>query len=107
MDKRVCLICDKNVTEDERHFLLKCKTLKKIRKKYLLRLQLTDPVDDDDTDSEDESEDEEEVEEEKESEEIVTRRLYDMFHVQNLNILAEMIEEMQEERMKLMTVTLK
>ena len=104
-DKRICLICDKNITEDECHFLLKCRTLKKIRNKYLPRLQLRDPVEI----SEEEmlEEEEENEEEEEEDEEIVTRRLHDMFNVANLKILAEMIEEMQEERMKLMTITLK
>ena len=102
IDKRVCLICDKNVTEDERHFLLKCKTLETIRNKYLPKLQLTDPFN-----AEDETEKEEEDEEENEEarEEVVTRRLHDMFNACNLKTTALMIEELQDERMKLMTQT--
>ena len=115
MDKRVCLICDKNTTEDEKHFLVRCRTLEKVRKKYRPRLQLSDPVDvnsdpEEEEDEEEEEENDEENEEEKEkeeSEEVVTRRMYEMFHVCNLKVTAEMIEEMQEERLKLMTHTLK
>ncbi len=112
-DKRVCLICDNNVSEDERHFLLKCRTLKATQNKYLPRLQLADPVEvatDDELENEEEREEEDEEEEEeyeKESEEVVTRTLHEMFNVCNLKITAMMIEDMQEERMKLMTQTLK
>ena len=32
---RFCELCNKNVIEDERHFIFKCKKLKKTRKSYL------------------------------------------------------------------------
>ena len=32
---RFCELCDKQVIKDERHFIFKCKALKKVRKSYL------------------------------------------------------------------------
>ncbi len=32
---RFCELCNKNVIEDERHFIFKCRKLKKVRKLYL------------------------------------------------------------------------
>ncbi len=105
-EKRVCLVCDKNVTEDERHFLTKCTILKPIRNKYLPRLKLKGMILDDKVTIDEETKEEEEQEEE-DSEEEIERRMPDLFKVENLKVLAEMIEELQEERLKHLTQILK
>ena len=41
-DKRVCLVCNKNKTENEEHFLTKCKGLPTVRKKHMSRFSQKD-----------------------------------------------------------------
>ena len=76
-DKRVCLLCTKNVTETEEHFLTVCPGLGTIRKKYMPKFNHLNKYG--------------------------KCKFEDMFQVDNLKVLACMIEEMQEERLKKIT----
>ena len=76
-EERVCLMCTKNVTEDEEHFLTICPTLSEVRKKHMPQFNHLDAKG--------------------------KCGFYDMFKVDNLKTLARMIEEMQELRLTKIT----